>query len=307
MPNRNEILNELNRDKKGSQDKIRRRYLKNLHNYTKNDTIIYFANFSPKIPNLNSSAISINLDDMSGFMTSLSKLHEDTLDLIIHSPGGQAEATIQIVQYLRKKYKTIRAIIPQNAMSAATMLACACDEIIMGKESAIGPIDPQIAIPFQGSIMNMPAHSILRDFESAKNDVSNNPQLSNIWAPKLMQIPFGIFDFCTKSIDAAKTNVAAWLDMYMFKDDDLKKGEKIAEFLGNFDLHGSHGKPFDYLKAKEIGLKVKLLEDDQLLQEKVLSLYHACLLTFDFTNCVKIIENHNGVGSFMQIQIPIHN
>ena len=236
-------------------------------------------------------------------MTALSKLHGDTLDLIIHSPGGQAEATIQIVQYLRKKYKKIRAIVPQNAMSAATMLACACDEIIMGKESAIGPIDPQIAIPFQNSIMNMPAHSILKDFAKAKEDVSMNPNLSNIWAPKLMQIPFGIFDFCIKSIEAAKTNVANWLDSYMFKDDEEKKGKAIAEFLGNFDLHGSHGKPFDYEKAREIGLKVSLLEDDQILQEKVLSLYHSCLLTFDYTNCVKMIENHNGIGSFMQIQI----
>ena len=303
MPNRNEILNELNKDKNASQDIIRRRYLKSLHNYTKNDTIIYFANFSPKLPNINSSSISINLDDISGFMTALSKLHGETLDLIIHSPGGQAEATIQIVQYLRKKYKKIRAIIPQKAMSAATMLACACDEIIMGKESAIGPIDPQIAIPFQNTIMNMPAHSILKDFAKAKEDVSTNPNLSNIWAPKLMQIPFGIFDFCIKSIEAAKTNVANWLDSYMFKDDENKKGKTIAEFLGNFELHGSHGKPFDYEKAREIGLKVSLLEDDQILQEKVLSLYHSCLLTFDYTNCVKMIENHNGVGSFMQIQI----
>lgn len=303
MPNRNEILNELNKDKNASQDKIRRRYLKSLHKYTKHDTIIYFANFSAKLPNVNSSSISINLDDISGFMTALSKLHGDTLDLIIHSPGGQAEATIQIVQYLRKKYKKIRAIIPQNAMSAATMLACACDEIVMGKESAIGPIDPQIAIPFQNTIMNMPAHSILKDFAKAKEDVSINPNLSNIWAPKLMQIPFGIFDFCIKSIEAAKTNVATWLDAYMFKDDEDKKGKSIAEFLGNFDLHGSHGKPFDYEKAREIGLKVSLLEEDQILQEKVLSLYHSCLLTFDYTNCVKMIENHNGIGSFMQIQI----
>lgn len=303
MPNRNEILNELNKDKNASQDKIRRRYLKNLYNYTQNDTIIYFANFSPKIPNINSSAISINLDDISGFMTALSKLKGDTLDLIIHSPGGQAEATIQIVQYLRNKYKKIRAIIPQNAMSAATMLACACDEIIMGKESAIGPIDPQIAIPFQNSIMNMPAHSILKDFNKAKEDVAMNPALSNIWAPKLMQIPFGIFDFCVKSIEAAKTNVATWLDTYMFKNDQIKRGNEIAEFLGNFDLHGSHGKPFNYEIAKDIGLKVSLLEEDQFLQEKVLSLYHSCLLTFEYTNCVKIIENHNGIGSFMQIHI----
>ena len=187
-------------------------------------------------------------------------------------------------------------------MSAATMLACACDEIVMGKESAIGPIDPQISIPFQNSIMNMPAHSILRDFETAKIDVSQNPQLSNIWAPKLMQIPFGMLDFCTKAIALSKLNVKKWLDLYMFKDSEEKKGAQIAEFLGNFEEHGSHGRPIDYELAKSIGLKVSLLEDDQQLQEKVLSVYHATLLTFEFTNCIKLIENHNGVGSFLQIK-----
>lgn len=295
MPNRNQILRELNK-KTSSQDTIRRRYLKALYKYTKNDTIIYFVNFSARVSD--SSSISICDSDLSGLMTALNNLHGDSLDLIIHSPGGQAEATIQIVQYLRNKYRKIRAIIPQNAMSAATMLACACDEIIMGKHSAIGPIDPQILIPFQNGRMSMPAHSVLKDFNKAKIDVANNPQLANVWAPKLMQIPFGIFDFCEKSIEAAKSNVENWLNNYMFKDDEVKKGHEIAEFLGNFDIHGSHGKPFNFEIAREKGLKVTLLEDDQTLQEKVLSVYHACLLTFEYTTCVKIIENHNGVGSF---------
>ena len=92
MPNRNQILEQLNKDKSMSQDIIRRRYLKNLHNYTKNDTIVYFANFSPKFPNVG-SAVSINLDDLSGFMTCLNKLKGETLDIIIHSPGGQADAS----------------------------------------------------------------------------------------------------------------------------------------------------------------------------------------------------------------------
>lgn len=297
MPNRNEIYNRLMQDKSAAQDKIRREYLKELHDYTNHDTIIYFANFT----SANGNLISINQDDISGFMTAMSELHGDVLDLIIHSPGGQAETTIQIVQYLRKKYDKIRAIIPQNAMSAATMLACACDEIIMGKESAIGPIDPQIGIPFQNKMHMIPAHSILNEFESAKTDMLDNPTLANIWAPKLTQLPFGMLDFCKKSIALAKENVGNWLNLYMFKDEQIKNGNKIADYLDNFDIHGSHGRPIDFEKAREIGLKVSLLEDDQILQEKVLSLYHACLLTFQFSNCVKMIENHNGVGNFINV------
>jgi ClpP class serine protease len=45
------------------------------------------------------------------------------LDLIVHSPGGSPEATEAIVTYLRSKFNDIRVIVPQAAMSAATMLA----------------------------------------------------------------------------------------------------------------------------------------------------------------------------------------
>ncbi len=56
------------------------------------------------------------------------------LDLIIHTPGGNIAATESIVDYLRRMFPDdIRAIIPQIAMSAGTMLACACNTILMAK------------------------------------------------------------------------------------------------------------------------------------------------------------------------------
>ena len=54
------------------------------------------------------------------------------LDLILHSPGGTLPATQAIVRALRGRYEHIRVFIPQRAMSAAAMLACAADQIIMG-------------------------------------------------------------------------------------------------------------------------------------------------------------------------------
>lgn len=55
--------------------------------------------------------------------------------MIIHSPGGSAEATEALVKYLRAKFQHIRVIIPYGAMSAPTMLACPADIIVMGKHS----------------------------------------------------------------------------------------------------------------------------------------------------------------------------
>ena len=268
----------------------------------KNDTIVYAASFPCRHPNVSGNLLSIGSNDIQGFMTCLNGLKGDKLDLIIHSPGGSLEATEQLVQYLRAKYQYIRAIIPQNAMSAATMLACACDEIVMGKQSAIGPIDPQMTLVKQNGVAHtLPAHSILADFERAKIEIAADKNSANVWIPKLMEIPNGFLDLCQKTIDLSKSKVAEWLDTYMFKDDD-KKGASIAGWLGDFNEHKTHGRPINYQLAQEKGLKITLLENDQELQDKVLSVFHATLVTFDVAPCVKIIENHLGKGSYIVIQ-----
>lgn len=302
MANKNEILGKIVEYKNAGQDIIRREYLSNLNEYTGNDTIVYAASFPCRYPNVSGNLLSIGSNDIQGFMTCLNGLKGDRLDLIIHSPGGSLEATEQLVQYLRAKYHYIRAIIPQNAMSAATMLACACDEIVMGKQSAIGPIDPQMTLVKQNGVAHtLPAHSILADFERAKIEIAADKNSANVWIPKLMEIPNGFLDLCQKTIDLSKSKVAEWLDTYMFKDDD-KKGASIADWLGDFNEHKTHGRPINYQLAQKKGLKITLLENDQELQDKVLSVFHATLVTFDVAPCVKIIENHLGKGSYIVIQ-----
>ena len=302
MANKNEILGKIVEYKNAGQDLIRREYLSELKEYTGNDTIVYAASFPCRHPNVSGNLLSIGSNDIQGFMTCLNGLKGDKLDLIIHSPGGSLEATEQLVQYLRAKYQYIRAIIPQNAMSAATMLACACDEIVMGKQSAIGPIDPQMTLVKQNGVAHtLPAHSILADFERAKIEIAADKNSANVWIPKLMEIPNGFLDLCQKTIDLSKSKVAEWLDTYMFKDDD-KKGASIAGWLGDFNEHKTHGRPINYQLAQEKGLKITLLENDQELQDKVLSVFHATLVTFDVAPCVKIIENHLGKGSYIVIQ-----
>lgn len=104
---------------------------------------------------------------------------------------------------------------------------------------------------------------------------------------------------------ASKSKVAEWLDSFMFANDSNKKGEAIAEWLGDFNAHKTHGRPINYQLAMQQGLKITLLEDDQELQDKVLSVFHATLVTFDVAPCVKIIENHLGRGSYSVINPTI--
>jgi hypothetical protein len=215
------------------------------------------------------------------------------------------EAADQLVQYLRAKYKHIRAIVPQNAMSAATMIACACDSIVMGKHSAIGPIDPQVTFPTASGAFTAPAQAILDEFDQAKKEIAANPATIPLWATKVQAYPHGLLTMCDTTLTLARQKVGEWLSAYMFKGDAAReqKSASIAEWLGSAKEHKTHGRPISIAQARDKGLVVESLEEDQELQERVLSVFHAIMVTFQVTGCVKMVENQNGKGVYTTMQI----
>lgn len=305
MPTRGEIQEDIVRRKNTSQDDVRRKYVADLSSHTGRDTIVYASAFTLRGPAVPPIALSLTLDDLQGFMASLHGLKGDALDLVLHSPGGSMEAADQLVQYLRAKYKRIRAIVPQNAMSASTMIACACDSIVMGKHSAIGPIDPQVTFPTASGAFTAPAQAILDEFEQAKREIAADPATIPLWATKVQAYPHGLLTMCDTTLTLAREKVREWLSAYMFRDDPARdsKSASIAEWLGNAKEHKTHGRPISIAQAKEKGLVVESLEDDQELQERVLSVFHAIMVTFQVTGCVKMVENQNGKGVYTTMQI----
>jgi len=59
-------------------------------------------------------------------------------------------------------------------------------------------------------------------------------------------------------------------------------------------MQWAHARHIHKAKAKEIGLKIVDLEADDTLQDLVLSVHHSCMLTFEQTGAIKLIENHLG-------------
>ena len=176
MPTWSGILNEILATTKTGQppnfDAVRRKYLIEVQQYTKRNTILYATKWTQADPNIGSNDVSITDEDLQGLMEVIHGLSSDNLDLILHSPGGVLEAAEAFVCYLRSKFKNIRVIVPQMAMSAATMIACAADIIIMGKHSFLGPIDPQIVVQTHLGTQMVPAQAILDQFELAKKECS---------------------------------------------------------------------------------------------------------------------------------------
>ncbi len=64
------------------------------------------------------------------------------IDFILHTPGGEAFACELIATAIKDRPNTT-AYVPYCAMSAGTIVALACEKIVMGKYACLGPIDTQ--------------------------------------------------------------------------------------------------------------------------------------------------------------------
>jgi hypothetical protein len=289
MPSWNDILKEV-QAAGSTHDLIRRNYLKDLYDYTGRNVIAYYSGWLQKghMQREGVFGFEVNDGDKDGFMATVHELDRSKgLDLILHTPGGETAATESLVDYLHSMFGTnIRTIVPHAALSAGTMIALAGKEIVMGKHSSLGPIDPQI--------YGMPAHAIVEEFARAGREVGQNP----LWQMVIAKYNPTLIGEAEKAIKWSAQMVKAWLVNGMFAGDKdaEKKADRVLQELGDHALTLSHARHISLQKAKDIGLKVVALEDDQKLQNAVLTVHHVFVQTLTATPAFKIIENHNGIA-----------
>lgn len=296
MPTWGEILKELNKTQSPAGiDGVRRKYLRQLHELTGRGVILYATAWFESRP-VPPSELQIGLPDMQGLMEAVSDIRERELDIILHSPGGSAEAAESMVEFIRERFDHVRVFVPIAAMSAATMVALSANELVMGQHSQLGPIDPQFIISTPEGERSAPAKAILKQFDLAKSECTKNPANLLAWMPILRTYAPGLLTQCEQSQKLASDMVAGWLQRYMFSGeaDAQKKADEIAEWFADYDSFRSHGRRVGRAQARERGVKVVDLENDDELQDAVLSVHHATAHTFSGAPAYKIIENHNG-------------
>lgn len=270
-----------------SLDELRLKYLSALHSKTQRNVIAYYSGWLKAGRTQN---VDINDSDITGFMNAIKGLDcTKGLDLILHTPGGSPTATEGIVKYLHTKFgDDIRVIVPQMAMSAGTMLACSAKSVIMGSHSCLGPIDPQYG--------GIPAYNIIAEFQDAKADLQNNPKSKDYWKLRLEKYPVAFFYSVADAITLSGTLTSEWLSKYMFSDVSKEEArKKINKILNKLNSNNkSHARHFSLEECQNLGLNVIPLEADQELQELVLSVHHAFIITMDNSGAAKLIENHTG-------------
>lgn len=303
MPNWGEVLNEIHNERANKEaiahfhtsqahqafDTIRRKHLKNLSDFTGRNVIAYYSGWQSK-PGM--VGTEIRDEDRNGFMMAVNQIDVSKgLDVILHTPGGEIAATQSIVTYLHDKFgRNIRAIVPLTAMSAGTIIACSCCEILMGKHSSIGPIDPQFG--------GVPANGVLDEFKTAYEEIAEDYNKIHVWGPILAKYHPTFLGRCRHAVEWSEAFAREQLSENMFYKSKGKQ-EKINKILKSLTDYGSvklHERQINYKEAQEMGLKVKLLEDDQELQDKVLTVHHCYTNTLANTEAFKIIENQSGAA-----------
>lgn len=290
MPTWNQINAEIDALAQANAcDDVRRKYLRELSALRQRPVIAYYSGFlQKKLPDGRfHPEAAISDHDMNGLMAVVHGLPRDKgLDLILHTPGGDIEATRALVEYLYKMFgTTISAIVPHIAMSAGTMIACGAKEIIMGKQSCLGPTDPHVN--------GLAAIGVLAEVDRAIQEIKAEPLRQIIWQQVFGKYPPAFILNCERAVAGARVMVKEWLKQNMLSSNSNPENAAEETIKQLMDYGGTSGHNHHFLldKCKAMGLCIVELEGDQSLQDAVLSVHHAFMATFTRSNSIKIVEN----------------
>ena len=315
MPSRNDVFQEMVLAGQAAIppipvdfDSVLKAKMRAIEEITHRPLVVYAVDMSNPAKTANNPISGlINYDDKDAFIEATQGIAGDELDILLHSPGGLAEAAESIVALLRAQFKHIRYIVPSMAKSAATMLALSGNEIIVGVSSELGPIDPQM----QTGRGFAPAQAILDQFKQAQSELKADPSALPAWLPILQQYGPSLLQECNHHIALSERLVSTWLAAYMFNGDaDRDQHAKdVAAKLNDHALWLSHSRRVDLnWLANDARLKVTDLDSQPVLAEAVHALHIALGIVFGVGTAFKIVQNAHGgayVGHAQMMNIQL--
>jgi hypothetical protein len=299
MPSWNDLLDELE-SQEDDAAKIRwlesrqRMALQEVGRLRGGRNVLSYASAFLQKPYVPSPWIILTHEEINGFMSTIYKMDFDRgLTLLLHTPGGVTNAAETIVAYLRSKFSDLEVIVPTYAMSAGTMISLAADRIVLGRQSQLGPIDPQLPLSDDRFVS---ARAVVDQFAMAKLEILRNRDAALAWAPVLQSIGPALLQEALFALEYGEQMVGRWLAKYMFGRvrGGARKAKRVAKHFNDAAKHKSHGRRIDREEAKHQGLTVEELEANQGLQEAVLTTYHVQTLAFEKTLATKALTSSTG-------------
>jgi hypothetical protein len=297
--------------KASAYDEVRRAKMKAVADITGRPLLVYASDFLPggrKREFLPPGDLMITLSDMDGFDEITRDLKTQEVDVLLHSPGGYAEAAESIVQLLRSRCTSVRFVVPGAAKSAATMVAMSGEQLLLDDVSEVGPIDPQMVLQRIDEVVQAPAQTIVDQFERAAKEVKN-PERIPVWLPILRGYGPALLEQSYNALKLAEELVAGWLERYMFagKPDASTHARKVAGYLNDHKHFLSHGRRIGIAELQAQGLEVLDLreKENRKLGTAVRALYYAIIETFSHTGAYKLFENTDGAALIRIVSVSI--
>lgn len=135
----------------------------------------------------------------------------------------------------------------------------------------------------------------------AVQSIQLNPASAPLWQQVVSRYHPSFLLECAQAIKWSKDMVSGWLRENMFAGNHGQAAiaDNVVNYLSDHSITATHSRHLPASKCEEIGLKVEKLEDDEKLQDLVLTVHHAYMHTFSMSQAVKIIENHLGVATVL--------
>ena len=185
------------------------------------------------------------------------------LVVVVDSGGGDIDAAYNLALLFRNYgQQHLTYVVPRWAKSAATLLVCGGDSVMMTPVAELGPLDPQITQmnPMEQRLESFSPLHIESTLELIRNEFSQgNKELAEGLLQRL-QFPITLGSF-KKSLEVGKQYATKLLASRMLKDNrDL--AENIANRL--VEDYADHGFCINIDEADSIGLMVEKPSNEQL-------------------------------------------
>lgn len=229
----------------------------------------------------------INRDDTLGMVELLHNVRPgSSIDLMLHSFGGDVDAAEKLISMLRAAVVSgaaLRVIVPDVAKSAGTLMALGADEIVMSDTSELGTIDPQITLKDgKGNDIVHSVLSYLDAFDTTANELRNNP------GDPVLEVQIATFDpTVLQTFDAIRLRVRT-LAENLLKRVGLNY-TAITAALMDTKRFPSHSQMIGCEIAKEIGLRITYMPSEDPIWQKYWELY--CHLRLVVNGKKKLFES----------------
>ena len=175
--------------------------------------------------------------------------------LLLNSPGGDPDAAEKLLHMLtevvsppaREQSGDLEIVVPNEAKSAATIMALGADRLTMSDTSELGPIDPQFPFSEEDTIRWYPVASWLAAYDAAKRRCEEHPDNPAFVAefhrfPPALVEQLRLMESRTRQLAERIATRHGW------------NSTLVAARLMDTDRFPSHGQMIDWRTAREIGL-----------------------------------------------------